>query len=134
MRIGLLTAYHLGEEITVQGHSSNGKEFILTGTLLDVEHSFGDDTEYGNLDLLDPRPVGHVRAALEDELGRETDEDAECEDLEGDEFEDDDEYVRSARFTEVSLRLAESAEITIELPADHEVTVEPTTQDDHDGR
>lgn len=131
MRIGLLTADYLGEEITIQGHSSNGKEFTLTGTLLDVEHSFEDDTEYGHMEFIDPRGVGHVQAALEDGLDQETDEDNEL-DLDDDEFEDDDEYFGSERFTEISLRLSESAEITIELPADHEVTVDSATQDDQD--
>lgn len=137
MRIGLLTAYHLGEEITIQGRSSNGKEFTLTGTLLDVEHSFEDDTEYGLVELIDPRDLGHIQHPLDDDHHKEPAEDIEHEDLhddelEDDEFEDDDEYAGPGRFTEVSLRLSESAEITIELPADHEVTVEPAELDDDD--
>jgi hypothetical protein len=132
MRIGLLTAYHLGEEITIQGHSSNGKEFTLTGTLIDVEHSFEDDTEYGLVDFVDPRGVGHTQDALDEDPGEEASEDDEPEDLEDDEFEDDDEYVRSGLFTEVSLRLSETTDITIELPADHEVTVESLEHEDDD--
>jgi hypothetical protein len=122
MRIGLLTAYHLGEEITIQGHSSNGKEFTLTGTLLDVEHSFDDDTEYGLVAFIDPPGVDHTEDGLEEDADDEASEGDEQEDLEDDEFEDDD--IRSGLFTEVSLRLSESTDITIELPADHEVTVE----------
>jgi hypothetical protein len=131
MRIGLLTAYHLGEEITIQGRSSNGKEFTLTGTLLDVEHSFEDDTEYGLVELIGPRDAGDGQDAPDEDHDKEAaaDEDEEFED---EEFEDDDEYAGLERLAEVSLRLSENVEITIELPADHEITVESTELDDQD--
>jgi hypothetical protein len=125
MRIGLLTAYHLGEEITIQGHSSNGKEFTLTGTLLDVEHSFEDDTEYVFAEFVDSGGAVDIHDAAGEDLEDESSADNEDEDL-------DDDCVRSLRLTEISLCLSESTEITIELPADHEVTVESAEHDDED--
>jgi hypothetical protein len=133
MRIGLLAAYRLGEEITIGGQSSDGKEFTGTGTLLDVEHSFEDDLEYVLADYIDPRGVSDMEDVPNEDPGVEAVEGSEDEDLEDDdsEEEDDDEYVRSERLTEVSLRLAGSTEITIDLPSHHEVMVE-SGEDDED--
>lgn len=127
MRIGLLTAYHLGEEITIQGQSSNGKEFTLTGTLLDVEHNYTDD-DFVKLfeEFIDPLGDNSADVSPDEVLEEKADE--ADEDLDDDENAD----AGSELVTEISLRLSGTTEITIELPAHHEVTVEPSEDDERD--